>query len=128
MITSILYVGIGGIFGTILRYEISRHIKENREIVIPIETFIINVLGAFLLNFLSSPKINVNLSYDVKLFLTTGFLGAFTTYSTFSHETVDLIKNKKYFHAFIYMSLTIIFGLIGGVLGYYLGNYMGKLI
>lgn len=120
--------GLEEFFGAILRYEMSRHIKENREIIIPIETFIINVLGAFLLNFLSSPKINVNLSYDVKLFLTTGFLGAFTTYSTFSHETVYLIKDKKYFHAFIYMSLTIIFGLIGGILGYYIGFYIGNLI
>ncbi|WP_211204199.1 fluoride efflux transporter CrcB [Thermoanaerobacter italicus] len=125
---STLYVGIGGFFGAILRYEISRHIKERRQIIIPIETFIINVLGSFLLNFLSSPKINVNLDDDVKLFLTTGFLGAFTTYSTFSHETIDLIKNKKYFQAFKYMSLTIIFGLIGGVLGYYIGNCVGNLI
>ncbi|ADD01367.1 CrcB protein [Thermoanaerobacter italicus Ab9] len=128
MIKSTLYVGIGGFFGAILRYEISRHIKERRQIIIPIETFIINVLGSFLLNFLSSPKINVNLDDDVKLFLTTGFLGAFTTYSTFSHETIDLIKNKKYFQAFKYMSLTIIFGLIGGVLGYYIGNCVGNLI
>ncbi|MDK2814377.1 MAG: fluoride exporter [Thermoanaerobacter sp.] len=128
MIKSTLYVGIGGFFGAILRYEISRHIKEKRQIIIPIETFIINVLGSFLLNFLSSPKINVNLDDDVKLFLTTGFLGAFTTYSTFSHETIDLIKNKKYFQAFKYMSLTIIFGLIGGVLGYYIGNCVGNLI
>ncbi len=97
MIKSTLYVGIGGFFGAILRYEISRHIKEKRQIIIPIETFIINVLGSFLLNFLSSPKINVNLDDDVKLFLTTGFLGAFTTYSTFSHETIDLIKNKNIF-------------------------------
>ncbi|ADH59889.1 CrcB protein [Thermoanaerobacter mathranii subsp. mathranii str. A3] len=128
MIKSTLYVGIGGFFGAILRYEISRHIKEKRQIIIPIETFIINVLGSFLLNFLSSPKINVNLDDDVKLFLTTGFLGAFTTYSTFSHETIDLIKNKKYFQAFKYMALTIVFGLIGGVVGYYIGNCVGNLI
>ncbi|MBT1279425.1 fluoride efflux transporter CrcB [Thermoanaerobacter sp. CM-CNRG TB177] len=128
MIKSTLYVGIGGFFGAILRYEISRHIKEKRQIIIPIETFIINVLGSFLLNFLSSPKINVNLDDDVKLFLTTGFLGAFTTYSTFSHETIDLIKNKKYCQAFKYMALTIVFGLIGGVVGYYIGNCVGNLI
>lgn len=122
MIGNILYVGIGGIFGAILRYEISRHIEESRKIIVPIETFIINVLGSFMLNFLSSPGINIDISYNIKLFLTAGFLGAFTTYSTFSHETISLIKDKKYFHAFIYMSSTIIFGLAGGVLGYFIGN------
>lgn len=125
---NILYVGIGGILGAILRYEISRYIKESRKIIIPIETFIINVSGAFLLNFLSSPKINLDLSYNIKLFLTTGFLGAFTTYSTFSHDTVDLIKKKEHFYAFMYMFLTVIFGLIGGILGYYVGNSVGKFI
>lgn len=119
---NMLLVGLGGIFGAILRYEISRHIKENREFVVPLEKFIINVTGALLLSFLSSPKLIHLFNNDVKLFVMTGFIGAFTTYSTFSHETIDLFRNRHYVHAFLYSSVTVVFGLIGAFLGYYIGS------
>jgi len=122
LISNIFLVGLGGVFGAILRYEISRHIKENREIVVPIETFVVNVLGAFLLNVLSNPKIVHFFDNDVKLFIMTGFIGAFTTYSTFSHETIHLLRQKHYIHAFLYSTSTVIIGLIGAFLGYYIGN------
>ncbi|WP_434654945.1 fluoride efflux transporter CrcB [Thermoanaerobacterium thermosaccharolyticum] len=120
--SNILLVGLGGVFGAILRYEISRHIKENREFIVPIETFVINVLGAFLLNVLSNPKIVHFFDNDIRLFIMTGFIGAFTTYSTFSHETIYLLRQKHYVHAFLYSASTVIVGLIGAYLGYYIGN------
>lgn len=122
MISNILYVGLGGIFGAILRYEISRHIKENRDFIVPVETFLINTMGAFLLNILSNPKVFYIMNNDIRLFILTGFIGAFTTYSTFSHETISLLRQKHYLHAFLYSAMTIIIGLLGAFFGYYIGN------
>ncbi|SNX53825.1 CrcB protein [Thermoanaerobacterium sp. RBIITD] len=122
MISNILYVGLGGIFGAILRYEISRHIKENRDFIVPVETFLINTMGAFLLNILSNPKVFYIMNNDIRLFLLTGFIGAFTTYSTFSHETISLLRQKHYLHAFLYSAMTVIIGLLGAFFGYYVGN------
>ncbi|WP_096233518.1 fluoride efflux transporter CrcB [Thermoanaerobacterium sp. RBIITD] len=120
--SNILYVGLGGIFGAILRYEISRHIKENRDFIVPVETFLINTMGAFLLNILSNPKVFYIMNNDIRLFLLTGFIGAFTTYSTFSHETISLLRQKHYLHAFLYSAMTVIIGLLGAFFGYYVGN------
>lgn len=122
MISNILYVGLGGIFGAILRYEISRHIKENRDFIVPVETFLINTMGAFLLNILSNSKVFYIMNNDIRLFILTGFIGAFTTYSTFSHETISLLRQKHYLHAFLYSAMTIIIGLLGAFFGYYIGN------
>lgn len=122
MISNILYVGLGGIFGAILRYEISRHVKENRDFIVPVETFLINTMGAFLLNILSNPKVFYIMNNDIRLFILTGFIGAFTTYSTFSHETISLLRQKHYLHAFLYSAMTIIIGLLGAFFGYYIGN------
>ena len=122
MILNILMVGLGGIIGALLRYELSKHIKEKRDVIVPIETFIINTFGAFLLNLLSNPNIYRLISNDMKLFVITGFIGAFTTYSTFSHESISLIRDKHYLHAFIYIALTVIMGLLGAALGYFLGS------
>lgn len=122
MISNILYVGLGGIFGAILRYEISRHVKENRDFIVPVETFLINTMGAFLLNILSNSKVFYIMNNDIRLFILTGFIGAFTTYSTFSHETISLLRQKHYLHAFLYSAMTIIIGLLGAFFGYYIGN------
>lgn len=122
MILNIIFVGIGGVIGTILRYNISRNIKESRDYIVPIETFIINIIGAFVLNIFSNPNVLKIINSNIKLFIMTGFIGAFTTYSTFSHETISLIRQKYYKHALLYSGSTVIIGLIGGLLGYFIGN------
>ncbi|MGB9680096.1 MAG: fluoride efflux transporter CrcB [Thermoanaerobacteraceae bacterium] len=118
---NIILVGFGGFAGALLRYELSKNIKEKRAIDIPIETFFINIIGAFFLNLLLSPKFKIYFNHDQILFLTTGFLGAYTTFSTFSAETVELFKMGKHGDAFIYMFFTVLFGIIGGIIGFYVG-------
>lgn len=113
-----LIVGIGGVVGAVLRYIISKIFKEVMEREHPISTMFINVAGCFFIGFLSSKQ----LPDEYKLFLTTGLLGGFTTYSTFILETSMYIKKSKYRKAFLYVFLSIVFGIISAGVGIWLAR------
>jgi CrcB protein len=114
-----IYMGIGGFFGAVLRYLITIYFTKMHRTVFPIETFMINILGSFLLSFITNftmdkYKINTNL----RLAITTGFIGAFTTFSTFSMETINLLKAREIYIALNYVILSIIGGLLMSYLGF----------
>jgi len=114
-----IYIGIGGFFGAVLRYLITIYFTKMYHTVFPFETFIINILGSFLLSFIANfameeYKVNTNL----RLAITTGFIGAFTTFSTFSMETINLLKAGKDYIALSYMILSIMGGLLMSYLGF----------
>ena len=95
----LLAVGIGGAIGASLRYFLSQIIVY--EAGFPLATCIANLIGCFLLSYLLSGKLLK--SYPkMKLALTTGLLGSFTTFSTFSNETISLISDQLYGIAFVY--------------------------
>ncbi len=115
-----ILVGVGGIFGSILRYSLGKYINKNIDKEFPFGTFIINISGAFLLGFVSAVGSNKNL-YSL---FGDGFCGAYTTFSTFMFEGVTLIKNNKNLNAMCYVILSLALGIIG----YYLGNCVGSVI
>ncbi|UOR11786.1 fluoride efflux transporter CrcB [Halobacillus amylolyticus] len=98
MISSVS-VFIGGMIGAVLRYEISRF---NRNAPLPWGTAIVNVTGGMLLGLMIRFQDSLPLSDWVRLLVTVGFCGGFTTFSTFSYEVFDLIKKRAYFFAFFY--------------------------
>lgn len=108
-----LVVGFGGILGSITRYTLGRIISEKTDTAFPVGTFIINITGAFLLGIVSSLHIG---GYFYTLF-GDGFLGAYTTFSTFMYEGFNLFQENEKLNAFVYILLSIILG----ILGYYLG-------
>lgn len=103
-----LAVGIGGFFGSILRYAISNlPINENGEF--PVKTLIINVVGSFLIGLIISYSLkDKSIDPRIILLIKVGFCGGFTTFSTFSFETIDLIGNGKYGLAVIYVCLSVL--------------------
>uniref|UniRef100_A0A7C5V1G7 Fluoride-specific ion channel FluC n=1 Tax=Caldicellulosiruptor owensensis TaxID=55205 RepID=A0A7C5V1G7_9FIRM len=115
-----LIVGIGGVIGAILRYTVGKVFREVMDRDHPVATLFINVMGSFLIGYLSAK----HLSTKYKLFLMTGFLGGFTTYSTFILETSRYIKKEKRIKAFLYVFISIIFGILAAIIGIWISNFI----
>ncbi|MDE4543038.1 fluoride efflux transporter CrcB [Thermoanaerobacterium sp. R66] len=124
-----VYIGVGGFFGAILRYLISTYYQSILHTVFPVETFFINIFGSFLLSYISNLSLEeFNVNFNIRLAITTGFIGAFTTFSTFTKETMDLIRNGKIAVAILYVLLSIFIGFIMSFMGFELGDKTAKMI
>ncbi|QPQ35405.1 MULTISPECIES: fluoride efflux transporter CrcB [unclassified Lysinibacillus] len=110
-------IGIGGFFGAISRYYLSVLLPNNANF--PTTTLVINLVGCFCLAFLFTTFTNRT---PFVLCLGTGFLGAFTTFSTFSVETLLLIENNQWGQALSYCFISVIGGLICAWLGAFLSR------
>ncbi|TCZ79468.1 fluoride efflux transporter CrcB [Paenibacillus albiflavus] len=111
-----LYIGIGGAFGAVCRLLITR-LWPSTGTVFPFGTLACNLVGCVLLGYLTY-ALFPRMSEQVKLMITTGFIGAFTTLSTFSMETVILLENGRTLLAFAY----VVTSLIGGMGFVWLGS------
>lgn len=119
-----IFVGVGGIFGAVTRYGISKWTGQKWSREFPLATFIINLTGSFFLGFLYIFfSTNTNLLY-IKDLTTIGFLGAYTTFSTFSFEIINLLEDKDKTVAITYFSLSIVLGLILAFFGMTLAEYL----
>lgn len=116
-----LLVGIGGIFGAISRYLFGKWLTSKTSTKFPFGTWFINISGSFVLGLLAVLHLGHVISDWVWLLLGTGFLGAYTTFSTFGYETIKFLEKKDNKNAVIYVSTSVIFGIIfawiGGVIG-----------
>jgi CrcB protein len=111
--TDYILVGIGGALGSIARYGLGRVFSGKAKTKFPFGTFLINITGAFLLGIVSTIQVNGNIS----LLMADGFLGAYTTFSTFMYEGFNLFQENKKLNAVMYISGTMVIGIVGFVLG-----------
>lgn len=122
-LTKIFAIGIGGAFGAIARYLLNISPLSNVFEKFPFPTFIINILGSFLIGFfliLLTDKFTIN--ENLRFAIMVGFLGAFTTFSTFELEIWALIKENLYFTAFLYLFSSVLVGFIGILSGVWLAK------
>ncbi|MCM1115082.1 MAG: fluoride efflux transporter CrcB [Clostridium sp.] len=102
-----LFVGLGGFVGAILRYLISL-IPIKNPASFPVNTFIINIAGAFAIGCIAfAVSKNENIDPKLLLFLKVGICGGFTTFSTFSLETAELIKGGSVVTAVVYVIASV---------------------
>jgi len=119
---TILLVGIGGFFGAVARFGISYFVKTQVTHSFPLATFLINVLGCIGIGFMYEYFKDHPFMPSLLLFGVVGFLGAFTTFSTFSFETIELVRKNEFLFAFANVFGSLIFGLVGVLLGAWLGQ------
>nr|WP_245251907.1 fluoride efflux transporter CrcB [Paenibacillus sediminis] len=108
-------VGAGGIVGAAARFSLGKWIADRLGTRYPWGTWIINISGSLLLGILYSNK--ESLPSYLYLLLGVGFCGAYTTFSTFGYETLQLMEKKEYVRAIMYVISSVILGLIGTWLG-----------
>ena len=121
-----LFVGIGAFAGAITRHWILSSQLFDSTGSFPVKTWLINVLGSFLLTFILTLTLyKIHLDIDVRHGMTAGFLGAFTTFSTFSKEIAGMLHAGNYLYALSYVSASVIFGLLAAYLGFLLAEFAG---
>ena len=116
---------IAGGIGTVARYALSGFVYQLFGVRFPYGTLVVNVLGCFLIGFLAAvAESKFLLSPNMRLFLMAGFVGAFTTFSTFIFETVVLMKDGQ-----VILALTNVFlSVLIGFFLFYLGVLVGETI
>ncbi|MGB9866612.1 MAG: fluoride efflux transporter CrcB [Bacillota bacterium] len=110
----LLLVALGGSLGSAVRYLVSLALQRTTAAAIPIGTFAVNVLGCFLIGFAATCS---ELAHEVRTFIIPGFLGGFTTFSTFSYETLALAHAGKHHLALLNTALNLLAGLGAAQLG-----------
>jgi len=112
-VRNLFFVGIGGFLGAVLRYLISGYIQDlSHRIDFPYGTLAVNIVGCFLIGVLSQlVELQFEISAEVRLLLMVGVLGSFTTYSTFSNETITLLQDQRAALALINIGLHLVLGL-----------------
>ena len=118
----VFWVGLAGAAGALSRWGVTIAAQRLAGMGFPWGTFAVNVVGSILLGFLIQASDRAGWPTDLKLALGTGFLGAFTTFSTFSVETVRLIEAGKYAMAAGNVGGNLALGIGGAALGIWLGS------
>jgi len=102
-----LLIALGGAAGSLLRYLIGGAVQRMSAGGFPIGTMFVNISGCFLIGILLRQFLNMQISPELRALLIVGFCGGFTTFSTFSAETLGLIEGGEYGRATIYVFLSV---------------------
>ena len=118
MLRDFLLVGMGSFLGGGSRFIVSKVIQAWAPLSFPLGTFAVNILGCLIIGFLSGLNWAGGwMSPSMKLVLTTGFCGGFTTFSTFMNESTALMRDGNYLYFALYIGLSVALGLIAVVVG-----------
>lgn len=111
-------IGAGSFLGGIARFLTSRFIQNSIISAFPFGTFIVNIFGCFLIGLFYgiSDKGNI-MNVEWRMFLTVGFCGGFTTFSTFANENVALLKDGNIFYFALYTGSSVFLGILATYLG-----------
>lgn len=120
-----LLVALGGVIGASSRYCLQGLVYRWMGIIFPWGTLVVNLLGCFIIGFLLEiAETRIVISNDLKIFLTIGVLGSFTTFSTFSYESLSLLRDGE-----LLLSVANILGhVVGGLCLAWAGMMVAKVL
>ncbi len=114
----IWFVALGSAFGGVARFLLSTFLQQKAGTGFPIGTLVVNISGSILLGFLLRYALSTTaISPEVRGLLTTGFCGGYTTFSTFTYETMALLEDGELKRAAVYILLSVFVSLVGAYLG-----------
>jgi CrcB protein len=116
----ILAIGAGSFIGGVFRYLLSLFIQSKTTTNFPLGTLTVNIIGCFFIGIVFGLFDKGNLSNEWKLFLATGVIGGFTTFSAFSIETFALFREGYAGYALIYILASVLLGLLATYVAYLL--------
>jgi CrcB protein len=115
---ALLFVGIGGGLGSILRYLTQIYVGRHIPLAFPLGTFLVNCSGCFLIGmFYSMAAKYTGFGPEWRLFLITGICGGFTTFSTYSYDGLVLLRQGSHLPFMLYMIGSVVLGLLATFAG-----------
>lgn len=119
MLKTILFIGAGSFFGGVVRFLVSRAVQSGVSSGFPWGTMVVNVAGCLFIGILYGLFERNHVGNEaVRMFLTVGFCGGFTTFSTFVHENYALLGSGHFSHAVLYPVLSFALGLLAAWIGH----------
>jgi CrcB protein len=120
----VVCVAFGGLVGAPARFVVDRLVSDRRDTKFPMGTFLVNISGAFLLGVVTGVSLASPVPELLKAFLATGFCGAYTTFSTWSFETLRLVEDRDYLAAFVNAVGGLLIGLVAAGAGIAVGRLL----
>ncbi|WP_028841795.1 fluoride efflux transporter CrcB [Thermodesulfobacterium hveragerdense] len=125
MLKVLVWIALGGSIGSVLRYIIAYFLHKQVGFEFPIETMVVNLSGSFLAGFIFSYIVEkLLIPPQIRAFILTGFLGGFTTFSTFAMESLNLLMEGRYGYFIFYFLFTNLGALFLSFLGYSLSRIL----
>ncbi len=115
---TLLLIGAGGFAGSILRYLLAQAVQMRAMTTFPYGTLAVNLIGCFCIGAVFALSERGYLNQEMRLFLATGLLGGFTTFSAFSNETIGMMREGQWGSAAVYVAGSLLLSLAATFTGY----------